>query len=301
MENLVLLVVCFGAGIALRRARLVPEGSHAALNAFIIHLSLPALILLHLQRVPLSGAVVAAASVAWVLFALGAVFFMLVGRAARLAPQTVGALTLTGGLANTSFVGIPMIEAFYGTGGVALGLVIDQLGSYLTLATLGILVAAFYSGDQMCLRTVARKVLTFPPLIAVAAAVVLRPLEYPDAVTTLLERLGATLAPLALASVGMQLRLGALKGYRATLAIGLAFKLVLGPALVLGLVMAVFGVETQSTRIMLFEAAMAPMIGAAIVASEHKLDPPLTVLMVGIGIPASFLTVPMWWWLLERV
>lgn len=43
------------------------------------------------------------------------------------------------------------------------------------------------------------------------------------------------------------------------------------------------------------------MIGAAIVAADHKLDPPLTALMVGIGIPLSFLTVPVWWWVLERL
>jgi len=47
-----------------------------------------------------------------------------------------------------------------------------------------------------------------------------------------------------------------------------------------------------------FEAAMGPMIGASIVAMDHELDPPLITLMVGIGIPLSFLTVPAWWhWL----
>jgi hypothetical protein len=33
---------------------------------------------------------------------------------------------------------------------------------------------------------------------------------------------------------------------------------------------------------------MAPMIGAAIVAIERKLDPPLFTMMVDIGIPLSF-------------
>jgi len=140
MQNLLLLVICFAAGVSLRRAGHIPERGHAALNAFILHLSLPALILLHLHLVPLTPAVVGAATISWALLALSAAFFFAVGRAARLAPQTIGALTLTGGLANTSFVGIPMIQAFYGDGGVALGLVIDQLGSYLTLATLGIAV-----------------------------------------------------------------------------------------------------------------------------------------------------------------
>jgi len=65
-----------------------------------------------------------------------------------------------------------------------------------------------------------------------------------------------------------------------------------------GLFVALAGIDTDHTRIMFFEAAMAPMIGAAIVATEHKLDPPLTTLMVGIGIPLSFLTVPAWWYVL---
>ena len=36
------------------------------------------------------------------------------------------------------------------------------------------------------------------------------------------------------------------------------------------------------------------LIGAAIVAMEHDLDPQLVTLMVGIGIPISFLTLPLW-------
>jgi malate permease and related proteins len=41
------------------------------------------------------------------------------------------------------------------------------------------------------------------------------------------------------------------------------------------------------------------MIGASIVAMDHELDPPLVTMMVGIGIPLSFLTVPAWWRLLS--
>jgi predicted permease len=44
---------------------------------------------------------------------------------------------------------------------------------------------------------------------------------------------------------------------------------------------------------------MAPQIGAAIVAVDHELDPPLVTLMVGIGIPLSFLTLPLWWQFLK--
>ena len=61
------------------------------------------------------------------------------------------------------------------------------------------------------------------------------------------------------------------------------------------------GANGQMTQVTIFEAAMAPQIGAAIVAIEHKLDPPLVTLMVGIGIPLSFLTLPVWWYMLQGI
>jgi predicted permease len=80
------------------------------------------------------------------MFGLAAVFFCFAARLGGLSRETTGALIFTAGRANTSFVGLPMIEAFFGRHGIGLGLVIDQLGSYLVLATLGILVASIFSG-----------------------------------------------------------------------------------------------------------------------------------------------------------
>jgi len=57
--------------------------------------------------------------------------------------------------------------------------------------------------------------------------------------------------------------------------------------------------DWQVLSVTVFEAAMAPMIGASIVAMDHELDSPLVTLMVGVGIPLSFLTLPAWWYLLS--
>jgi predicted permease len=54
-------------------------------------------------------------------------------------------------------------------------------------------------------------------------------------------------------------------------------------------------------RITLFEAAMGPQIGGAIVAIQHGLNPPLITLMVGIGIILSFVTLPAWWYALQTL
>jgi predicted permease len=61
--------------------------------------------------------------------------------------RITGTLILSGALANTSFVGLPMIETFYGKSFLNVGIVIDQLGSYMVLGTVGVLVAVLCAGD----------------------------------------------------------------------------------------------------------------------------------------------------------
>jgi predicted permease len=271
------------------------------LNAFIINVSLPALTLLYVHELPIDRSLAYPAAMAWVLFGLGVVFFITLGRAAGWSRGTIGGLILVGGLANTSFLGLPMIETFYGEEHLGLGILIDQLGSYMVLSTLGILIAATYAAGAASPAAIARKILRFPPFQAVLLALALKPLEYPEGLEIVLGKLGATLAPLALVSVGYQLRLGELRGRIAALSAGLAFKLVMGPAMIMALFTGGLGAGGSAIQVTIFEAAMAPMIGASIVALEHKLDPPLVTLMVGIGIPLSFLTLPLWWYVLQGV
>ena len=85
------------------------------------------------------------------------------------------------------------------------------------------------------------------------------------------------------------------------LAAGLGYKLLAGPLLVLGAFALFGGIEDPGLQVAVFEAAMAPMIGGAIVAAQHRLDPELGSLMLGIGIPLSFLTVPMWYYALAAL
>jgi malate permease and related proteins len=124
-------------------------------------------------------------------------------------------------------------------------------------------------------------------------------IAYPPIVTNLLERLAATLAPLALVSVGLQLRLGALRGYLPELSFGLAIKLLAAPLLLVVLYVGLVGAQGDLTRVTIFEAAMGPQIGGAIVATQYDLDPPLVTLMVGIGTLMAFVSLPAWWYLLQ--
>lgn len=303
MNNIVLLLACFGLGVLLRTSGRLPAAAPAALNGFVVNLSLPALTLLTVHGLQLQPQLALAALMPWLLFAAGAGFFFAVGRLLKLQRGTLGALVLTGSLANTSFVGLPMIETWYGRGQMGVGIVIDQLGSYLVLSTLGILVAGICrgGGQGVSARAVLKKVFSFMPFLALLAAFALKPLDYPGWLESLLRRLADTLVPLALVSVGFQLRLSEIRGRLPLLALGLGFKLVLGPLLMLGILVGLLGQTGEVIRVTVFEAAMGSMIGAAIVAMDHDLDPSLVTLMVGLGIPLSFATLPAWWWLLQRL
>ena len=302
MNNYLVLGACFLLGIVLRRSGRLPDNAAATLNGFVVHVSLPALTLAYVHELDLNAGLILPALMPWIMFGLGCAFFWLMGRTLGFSRATTGGLMLTGGLANTAFVGLPMIETFYGADYLGLGILIDQAGSYLVLSTLGILVASIYSsGHEVDAAKVIRRIALFVPFQAFVLALILTPFEYPAWLAELLKRLGGTLIPLALISVGYQLRLSAVRGKAIPLATGLVFKLAVAPLLILALFLGIFGAEGPVMRVTVFEAAMAPMIGASIVAMDHELDPPLVTLMIGIGIPLSFLTLPAWWYLLTLV
>jgi len=301
MNNLVLLVVCFIAGMLLRHWRRMPDNAPATINSFIIHISVPALTLLYLHDFKFGTDALLISLMPWLMFVLAAGFFWLIGRWLKLPRTTVGALMLTGGMSNTAFFGLPMVEAYYGQSAIPIAIVIDQLGSFMVISTLGITVAGIYSAGRPSRAEIIKRIALFPPFISLVLTLVLIPVEYAGWFTALLKRLGDTLAPLALLSVGMQLHLGHVAEHKRNLALGLLFKLLLGPLLILLLYVPLFGMQGQLLQVTIFEAAMPPMLTAAIIAAEHDLDPPLANLMVAAGLIISFATLSIWWLALRSV
>jgi predicted permease len=195
-----------------------------------------------------------------------------------------------------------MIEAFYGPDWMSVGIIVDQLGSFIVLAILGITFARiFAAGPRPNVGDIALRIARFPPFGATVAAVLLLPVTYPDWLDELLLRLASTVAPLALVSVGFQLRLSDVTGKARPLALALSYNLILGPLIIFGLFVGLFGASGRVIEVTIFEAAMAPMISAAIVAMDNDLDPPLATLLVGLGIPISFLTATVWFTFLKGI
>lgn len=309
MDHFLLIFICLVLGQLCRRFKRFPPTTAQVLNAFVIYVSFPAVIFVQIPKliaeVKLSFELLIPVSMAWLLFGLSFLIFSTLGKKLKWSSKQTGAIILTAGLANTSFVGFPLLEALIGIEAIQIGIIVDQLGTFLTCSTFGLVVASIYGRNdesRIDAKRIAKNIIFFPPFIVLSLVSLYSLLGF--TISSYLHQVAAkislTLVPLALFAVGFGLNI---KGQVLLLkwkqlGLGLAFKLILAPIFFVLLYKGVFSSDSQISLITILEAAMAPMITAAVIAFEFDLDSELANLMVGLGIPLSLLTVPIWHYLL---
>lgn len=298
MSALLLLFVCLALGVLVRRYAQPPAGIVHGLNWWVLNIALPALVLELIPRLKLDTALWFPVAAMWLVFFGAWLLFALVGPRLGWSRGRIGALILVCGLGNTSFMGYPMLQALHGQAGLTLAVVADQLGCFPLLASVGVVVACLYAGRDPDPRRIARRIATFPAFIALVVGIAAGALGgWPAVLDGVFKPLGDTLTPLALFSVGLQFRLRLGEHQLGAAAWGLGWKLLLAPALcwALGAAAGVGGLVLTTG---VLQAAMAPMVSAAILADEYELDPELANTVLGAGIVLSLLTVPLGNWLL---
>lgn len=301
MSNLILLFLCLFLGIFLRKTKIFPENGHSALNSFVVNISLSALALYYIPKVVLSYQIIFPVAIAWMNIILAILFFTFLGKKMNWSKGLIGALIMGAGFGNTSFIGIPVIQAIYGESGIKTVMLVDQPGGFVALSTVGIAVANFYSGGQSSVLEIFKKIIRFPPFVAFSIAVLMNifSVSVPVELDEVFSKLGATTVPLALVSVGSQLRWQKLDSDSKPLFWGLLFKLILFPSFVFVLYFIILKQRGEMIEISFLESAMAPMITAVIIAIDHQLSPKVSNLMIGIGIPLSFVTLAIWYFVLK--
>jgi predicted permease len=304
-SNFAVIFLCLILGGVLRITKRFPLATPQVLNSFIIWVSLPALILIQIpilfQTTALTFELLIPISMAWIQIFLSLGFFYSIGKHFKWKHTEVGALVLTAGLGNTSFVGFPILQSLYGEEAIRIGVLVDQPGSFLVLSTVGIIIASIYSpgaGKKIEAKTIIKKVVTFPPFVALLVACLwyLTGTKAQSSVQPIFEKLAATLVPLALIAVGFQLKLSqkVIYKYWKALAFGLSFKLFLVPAFFFVFYTVILDSNGFITKITILESAMASMITSAVVAEDFGLNAEIANLMVGVGIPLSLVTVSLW-------
>lgn len=294
MANFILIGLCILAGILFRKSKSLPKDAHKGINAWIIYIALPAVSFKYLPHITWTKDLLFPALAPVCIWLVGWLFITIYSRLRNLSKATSGGLKLTSSLSNTSFVGFPLIVAYFSEKELGIAIICDQV-TFTLLSTIGVIVAIRSSQNQkLSAKLVLKKVLTFPPLIGCILALTIPRFINVSVLDPLFDKLAGTVGPLALFSIGLQLKFGGWFSELRHISTALLYKLILAPLVVM-LIAIVLGMSGTTTKITIFEMAMPTLLTAGVVADQYNLNPKLSNLVVGIGILLSFITTGLWW------
>lgn len=298
MNNFVPLVFFVGLGWLFRHIKAFPNDTAQVLNMFALYLALPAVILLKVPQLHFSTDMLVPIGVAWAMLLLSALLVSCAGKRCRWSRETIGVLLLVAPIGNTSFMGVPMVNAFFGEAGLPSLIVYDQLGTMLIFATYGSVILAIYGSEgQVKYTKVIRDALLFPPTLALLLGLALRFWEYPDGLIKQLQTVAAMLTPLVMTAIGFQLTIRLQPSVLSPLGFGLAVKMAIAPiAALIGCHL--LGLRGVPVDIAIFEAGMPPMVTAGSIAIAAGMAPALAAALVSLGLVLAFATLPILHWII---
>jgi malate permease and related proteins len=300
MNQVLNLLFFLALGILAQRAKFLPHKAAIYLGKFILWVPLPALVLTKIPDFQFSSHTLPLIFSTWIVLFGAMILFLIISSLYSWPREILGCLILTAGFSNTSFLGLPLLKAFYGENVLGDALILDQLGSFFLVSTLGTSISILFSGQSISLGFLFKKVIFFPPFISFILAMMMNYFQYSLNASLIFgfEMISQLLTPLALICVGLQLKLSSLFSEKKYIVWGLGYKLFLAPLFVL-LIFKDSILNSQRFNVMVMESAMAPMITSSLLAVANNLRPKLASLMVGLGVIISFFTLIFWYFSLK--
>jgi len=301
VENFIIILCLIVVGFILNKSNKFPEDTAKVLNLYVIYISLPALVLINVPLLIFTPNLIITVMTPWMMLAVSVAIILFAARLYRWDKETTGALLLIVPLGNTSFMGIPLVEAFFGSAAIGYAVMYDQFGSFFALAIYGSTILAIYSenSEPVSFTTILKQIISFPPFISFVVALGLLSVKLPQTYFDVLTPIAKTLIPVVMVAVGFQLNLVVEFNKIKAFLIGLSVKMIVAPLLAFFVFMA-FGLQGEIYNVTIFEAAMPPMISAGALAIMANLSPRLTAAMVAYGILLSFVTLPLWYYFLSH-
>jgi predicted permease len=275
----------------------VIDGVVKWVNTFIIYLALPAIILLKVPLLEFSRAVMLPAGFPWLwmLLLIGMVLWLC--RSLGWPRHIEGALLLLVTLGNSSFLGYSLVLAVFGDSALGYAIFYDQLGTFLVLNTFGLTVIALYapSADGSAVvvtpAMVIKRILSFPPFIALLLAV-LAPLQWHAlAIAGVMGVMAKLLMPAALFVLGLQFQPRLLPEHKAPLGVAMFLKLIIAP-LAAWLYVDTVGITGDARIATIFLTAMPCMVTPGLLAIHAGIAPRFVATLLGYSTVVSFMSLP---------
>ena len=301
MINFVLIAVCIIAGMIFKSTKTIHPDAHKGINTWVLYLALPAVSFKYLPKVQWSLEMLFPI-LSTVLIAVGSsILVLFYSRIKNYSRRSRSTMELASGYSNTSFIGFPLIAAFYGEQYLSIAIICDQT-MFLMLSTMGIITALKGGSKSGKISSIfiLKRLFTFPPFLGCISALILSQFFNLDFAEPLFDKLAATVAPLALFSVGLQLKFNGWRKLIPQISTSMLYKLILAPSCVLVLAL-VFDIKEDIAKISIFEAAMPTVITSSIIAEQFRLNTKLINLIIGISILVGFVTTGIWFEIIESL
>ncbi|MBT8148283.1 MAG: hypothetical protein HKO71_07930, partial [Pseudomonadales bacterium] len=155
-------------------------------------------------------------------------------------------------------------------------------------------VIAVYAGArQVSAKAVLWKIVSFPPFISMLFALCIPSTQALGIFLPLVNALAATILPLAMLMIGLQLQLKIDPAHRAPMLVVTVGQLILWPVVV-ALLGAVLAVRDEVVQPSVMQAAMPPMVTPAILLIAAGLAPRFVASTLGVATLLSCITIPLW-------
>lgn len=286
-----LLAAGLVAGMLAARFRWAGTAAPQRINAFIINIALPAMILLKVPGLELNAHAAVPVLAAWGVISVSAFCVWSLGRFYRWDRSITGALLLVVPLTNSAYLGLPLLNVFFDDVVVAFGAFYDQFGNFVALSVYAPIVAAVYANpdDENVehrapgFTGVLVKLFSFAPFpVLLICVVFLSEGMIPDWTKPVLGALAALMGPLAAFIVGYSLKFTVPRSLRVPLFYGLGLRLLVGPVIAWGIVV-LLGNSAPALTASVLQAAMPTMITAGLVGIAAGFSERLIVAMISIS------------------
>ncbi|MDP3012907.1 MAG: AEC family transporter [Candidatus Subteraquimicrobiales bacterium] len=299
LVNIVLSVLALiSLGYIAKASGLLKSQDAGILNKVIIYLTLPALIFDKVVNSRVSLEYLKFPLVAFLIMGTSLGLAYLLGRAISLKSKTFGAFLLACAIGNTGYLGYPLTLAIFKETHFVKALFYDLFGTVLFVFTIGLYIAEIYGEDKKKINKV-KEIVTFPPLLALVAGLVLRGVILPDFCLRCLEYLGPATIPLIMFSIGLTLTPVEVSRFKIPLILVCLVKLGFSPLLALVIGRFVF-TDASSLGIFVLEASMPTVLLSLVIGLKYKLDTGFLAASIFITTLLSILTIPLWQLMITR-
>jgi len=290
--SLLAFIAIFVVGAVLRTTGLLNKTHAKRLATCVFSVSLPATILVSLDRVAFAPAAWKLPLAACLVTVPILLFSWQLARLLHLTRPTQGGFLIATGCINSVYFAYPVVLATFGEEGLARAILFDLGQTTLTLTVL--YAVAIWHGEATHLTTssVSRFLLS-PPLLALGFIFMLKffSIRLPSWLLQILTPLHFTTTPLASLVLGLSITVDGLCHTWRLSSLGVAVRMVGG--LLLGL-MAAFMLDLTGLEraVVTLVAAMPSAVAAMIFAAETRLDEDLVASIVALSICLGVALLP---------